>query len=134
MAGTKKLKPETQLWIKQAEEHWKDVKWLIDGRRYSASLYSCHQTLEKIIKAAIVENKNKVPSKGHQLESLIRESGIELPEKTWNEDLAEITRHFWRVRYPDFRQAVYTSKTKVLPTFEKTREIYLWLIKNLKKS
>lgn len=128
------VKSETKLWLDQAKEHWKDVEWLIEGRRYSASLFSCHQTLEKIIKAAIVENKNKVPSKGHQLESLARESGIELPDKSWNGDLAEITRHFWRVRYPDFRRYVYTTKAKILPTYEKTKEIYLWLSKNLKTS
>ena len=129
-----KLKPESVLWIEQSKEHWKDVQWLIEGRRYSASLYSCHQTLEKLIKAAIVENKNKIPSKGHQLESLIRESGTELPKKSWYEDLAEITRHFWRVRYPDFRRHVYTTKAAVSPTYEKTKEIYLWLLKHLKTS
>lgn len=128
--GQSKIKPETALWLDQAKQHWKDAVWLMEGRRYSACLYSCHQTLEKAIKAAVVENANKIPSRGHQLESLAREANLELPDG-WNEKLAEITRHFWRVRYPDFRRAVYTNKERVSPTYAQTEEIYLWLTKKL---
>lgn len=124
---------EINLWLEQAKEHWQDANWLLEGRRYSLCLYSCHQTLEKILKAAIVRLKSQVPPKGHQLENLARLSGIKLPKESWNEDLAEITRHFWRVRYPDFRRMIYTSKEKVMPTCDKTKEIYLWLVKELSK-
>ncbi len=124
---------EINLWLEQAKEHWQDANWLLEGGRYSLCLYSCHQTLEKILKAAIVRFKNQVPPKGHQLENLARHSGIKLPKESWNEDLAEITRHFWRVRYPDFQQMIYTSKEKVMPTYDKTKEIYLWLVKELSK-
>ncbi|MEI6243389.1 MAG: HEPN domain-containing protein, partial [Chlamydiota bacterium] len=123
---------ETLVLLEQAKEHWKDTNWLLEGRRYSACLHSCHQTLEKLLKAAIVEFKDKIPPKGHQLESLARETSLKMPLE-WHEELAEITRHFWRVRYPDMRRAVYTKREKVMPTYEKTREIYLWLLKKISK-
>lgn len=44
---------ETRIWLKHAEEHWKDATWLLEGRRYSACLYCCHQTLEKALKASV---------------------------------------------------------------------------------
>lgn len=124
------MKKEAQFWLDQAEEHYQDVLYLYEGSRYSASVYFCHQALEKILKASIVELKNKVPPKIHQLERLAKEAGLKLP-KGWDEDLAEITRHFWRVRYPDFRRFTYTSKEKIRPTIEKTKEIYQWILKKL---
>lgn len=124
------MKKEAEFWLNQAEEHYQDALYLYKGSRYSASVYFCHQALEKILKAAIVEFKNKVPPKIHQLERLASEVDFTLP-KSWNEDLAEITRHFWRVRYPDFRRFTYSSKEKVRPTIDKTKEVYKWILARL---
>lgn len=122
------MKEETQSWFLQAEEHYQDALYLYQGSRYSLSVYSCHQALEKILKAAIVEFAGKLPSKSHNLDALAKESTLALPSD-WYEELAEITRHFWRVRYPDFQKYSYTSREKVEPTISKTKEIYLWIKK-----
>ena len=78
------MKKETQPWLSQSEEHLKDAVYLFEGGRYSATVYYCHQALEKILKASIVEFKNKVPPKIHQLERLAMEGGLKLP-KGWDE-------------------------------------------------
>ncbi len=130
MRGDIDLKEETKLWLQQAREHWEDANWLLEGRRYSACLYYCHQTLEKVLKGAIIEIKNIIPPKMHQLESLARKSGIAFTKEQMN-NLKEITKHFWRVRYPDYQRFVYTRKEMILPTYEATREIYLWVQKEL---
>ena len=124
------MKEETEAWLAQAEEHFGDALYLYEGSRYSASVFYCHQALEKILKACIVEFANKVPSKIHQLDKIAREASLKLP-KSWEKDLAEITRHFWRVRYPDFRKYVYSNKQAAEPTVKKTREIYQWIFKKL---
>ena len=124
------MKPETKNWLDQAKEHFDDMEYLYNGSRYSMAVYCAHQTLEKILKAAIVELTNAVPPKMHKLDELARLSTLPVT-KSWYEDLAEITRHFWRVRYPDFQAYVYTSKTKIKPTIEKTKEIYLWILTQL---
>ena len=58
--------------------------------------------------------------------------------KNWllqaKEDLAEITRHFWRVRYPDFRKYMYTNKESVEPTVVNSRKIYLWVSQQLEQA
>ena len=125
------MKEESQNWLVQAEEHYEDALYLYQGSRYSLSVYSCHQALEKILKASIVEFANRLPSKSHNLDALARESTLDLPS-TWYEDLAEITRHFWRVRYPDFQKYIYTTKERVEPTMTKTQEIYLWIKEKFK--
>lgn len=122
------MKDETKLWLNQAKEHWQDTEYLYNGSRYSMTVYCCHQTLEKILKAAIVEFANQAPPKSHKLDQLALDSTLNFPQN-WLEDLAEITRHFWRVRYPDFQQHVYTNKDKVQPTYDKTKEVYQWMLK-----
>lgn len=122
------MKEEATSWLLQAKEHYDDMVYLYDGHRYAMSVYCCHQALEKILKAAIVEFVQKPPSKIHNLDALARQTTLTFTE-TQLEDLAEITRHFWRVRYPDFQQYAYTTKDKVQPTIDKTKELYLWIFK-----
>ena len=124
------MKQEVKNWLDQAKEHFDDMEYLYRGSRYSLAVYCAHQALEKILKASIVELTNTVPPKMHKLDELARLSTLPM-QKSWYEDLAEITRHFWRVRYPDFQRYTYTSKTKIKPTIEKTREVYLWILKQL---
>jgi len=124
------MKEETKLWLTQAQEHFDDAIYLFNGSRYSLAVYCCHQALEKILKAIIVEKADIIPPKSHNLDSLARETMLSFPD-TWNEDLAEITRFFWRVRYPDLQQASLSSKEKVQTTIDKTKEIFLWIAKQL---
>jgi len=124
------MKKETKLWLKQADEHFKDALYLFEGSRYSACVFFSHQALEKILKACVVEFVGKVPSKIHQLDRIAKEAKLKLP-KGWDEDLAEITRHFWKVRYPDFRRYVYTNKKAAEPTIKKMEEVYKWILNKL---
>lgn len=124
------MKDETNVWLNIAKNHFNDMLFLYDGRRYSMSVYCAHQALEMILKAAIVEKVNQTPPKIHKLDELAKQTTLPMVD-TWYEDLAEITRHFWRVRYPDFQQYVYTSKEKVAPTIEKTKEVYQWILTQL---
>lgn len=127
------MKAETADWLAQAKEHYDDAIYLYDGSRYAMTVYCCHQALEKLLKACIVEFAGKVPSKIHNLDALATEAGLDITNER-KEDLAEITRHFWRVRYPDFQAHVYTSKEKIDPTVSKTKEIYLWILNRLNQS
>lgn len=106
------MKSEAKLWFDQAKEHFDDMVYLYKGRRYSMSVYCAHQALEKILKAVIVENIHMTPPKIHNLDALARQTKLDFPDP-WYEDLAEITRHYWRIRYPDFQQFVYVTLEKV---------------------
>ena len=124
------MKQETNNWILLAKDHYENAVYLLAGSRFSLSVYCAHQALEMVLKAAIVEFAKKAPPKIHKLDELARLSKLDLPKK-WYEDLAEITRHYWKVRYPDFRQHVYTNKEIVAPTIEKMKEVYLWILSKL---
>ncbi|TSC88174.1 MAG: HEPN domain-containing protein [Microgenomates group bacterium Gr01-1014_16] len=124
------MKDEAKIWLEQAEDSLKDAEYLYTGSRYSMAVYCCHQALEKILKACIIQFANQLPPKSHNLDALARQTTLEFPD-SWLEDLAEITHHFWRVRYPDFQKFVYTSKESVKPTYDKTKEVFIWIKQHL---
>lgn len=126
------MKEEVKIWFDQAEEHFSDAIFMYENSRYSGAVFFCHQALEKILKAAIVEFTNQAPPKSHALEYLFSLTTLKPQKNKWPELLAEITRHFWRVRYGDYRKYKYTSKEKVVSTIDSTKTIYLWVKKQLK--
>ena len=124
------MKPEARVWYEQGMEHWQDAQYLFQGSRYAMSVYCCHQALEKLLKACLVELADTLPPKSHNLDLLARQAGLDMSEE-WLADLAEITRHFWRVRYPDYQQHVYTTREHVEPTYTKTQELVSWITTRL---
>ena len=125
------MKDETTNWLLQAKEHFEDAEYMYSGHRYSMCVYCYHQALEKVLKASIVETVDKLPPKIHNLDQLARETKLKFSGNDF-EDLAEITRHFWRVRYPDFQKYMYTNKEIVEPTVIISRKIYQWVLQQLK--
>lgn len=126
------MKEESKIWFLQAEEHFDNMEFLYKNSRYSLSVYCAHQALEMILKAAIVEFVSQVPPKSHNLDHLLELTTLPPVTNNWYEELAVVTKHYWRVRYPDYRKSVYTSKEKVTPTITLTREIFLWVKDKLK--
>ena len=122
------MKVDAKIWYEQAEEHIKDAEFCLSGARYGLSLYCYHQALEKMLKAAIVEFSNKIPPKSHQLDFLLKETQLPVANMQWFEELAKITQHFWRVRYPDIRLTkAYSSKEKINVIVKSFEEVYLWV-------
>ena len=122
------MKVDSQIWFEQAEEHYRDAEFCLNGARYGLSLYSYHQALEKIFKAAIVEFIHKIPPKSHKLDFLLKETELTVNNSRWYEELAIITQHFWRVRYPDIRLTkTYSSKEKIKLIALNFHKIYLWV-------
>jgi len=75
------MKDEAKFWLKQAKEHYEDALYLYKGRRYSMAVYCCHQALEKMLKAAIVEFAQKAPPKSHNLDALARLTKLLFPQE-----------------------------------------------------
>lgn len=126
------MKDEVKIWFSQAEEHFDDMILLYKNRRYSLTVYCAHQALEMILKAAIVAFVNKIPPKSHNLDRLFEETKLKPLSQKWLEELAAVTRHYWKVRYPDFRRYTYTSREKIEPTVNFTKEVYQWVKNKLK--
>lgn len=102
-----------------------------EAHRYGFTCFCCQQTLEAILKAAIVEIAKKEYPKIHDLPKLYVESGLKGGEK-YLTTLDEITRHYYQVRYPDIVKRKYSRKIAE-ETLENTKEIFQWIKKKLSR-
>jgi HEPN domain-containing protein len=89
----------------------------------------CHQAIEKMLKALIVELKRKAPSKSHNLRDLAKEAGLKIP-KTWETFLFNLNPHYILSRYPDVvRARPYESYNRRIAQgfLKRTGEFLKWL-------
>lgn len=124
------MKEETKLWVDQAEDDYLTAKAMFKSHRWGYTCFCSQQVLEKIFKATIVELASKRPPKTHDLVKLASESTLEI-NQTKFELLAETSKHYFRVRYPDMHKGFYTNDKIAKKTFKEMEAIYLWVLEKL---
>lgn len=126
------MREETKLWLTQAEDDFKTAKAMLKSHRWGYTCFCSQQVLEKILKAAIVELVNKRPPRTHDLVKLAQDSTLKIG-KIQFEKLAEISKHYFRVRYPDMHKGFYTNDKVAKKTFAEMEVIYQWVLKKLSR-
>ncbi len=106
------------------------VRAVYKGARYPQALYLLFLSIEKLLKALIIEHTETVPDKIHRLENLAIKTSFHFTDDQLNE-LTELSRHYSRVRYPDIAQSLYNTKEKVKPIIDSATQIYSWINKQL---
>lgn len=124
------MKEEAKLWFSQTEDDYQTAKAMLRTHRWGYTCFCSQQALEKIFKAAIVELANKRPPRTHDLIKLAQESTLKIKKSVF-EKLAEISKHYFRVRYPDMHKGFYTNDKMAKQTFEEMEGIYQWILKEL---
>jgi HEPN domain-containing protein len=126
------MKSETKLWVEDADYDLESAKAMLESKRYFFVVFMCHLTIEKLLKAVIVERLGIQPPKIHGLIALATRSALKIPlknRKLVNEldDMGVITR------YPDGRRAIAGSLTdeRVGALFERTVGFVKWLKQEL---
>jgi len=120
------MKKEAQVWFDLAESDYKDAFLLWQSHRYSGAVFFFQQAVEKILKAYIVEQKEKIPLKTHRIELLIKEAGLD-PNEIDSPQVEELSKAYIRVRYPDLNRQYYTSYERVEPLIIIAKKVYLWV-------
>ena len=123
---------EFNLWLTKAKESLDDAVASFSNHRYGLTAWCCQQSLEKLLKSAIIKLKNKRPRKIHDLLPLLRESGLEISEEK-AEEITKISKFYFLVRYPDLNRKFFATPEIAKTTLEKTKEIFLWIEKELTK-
>lgn len=124
------MKSDTKQWLDIAKSDYESCLYLFKGAYYPQALYFICQAIEKVLKAAQVKFTSQVPKKIHQLESLAETTGLEFSadQKKFLEALA---KDYGRIRYPDYGQTLYNTKTKVEPLIKRAEEVYVWILTKL---
>lgn len=113
-------------WFDGAEEAWQSAQALLTSKRYLHSLFFCHLTLEKALKARFIGVKGEAPPPVHDLIWLAGQSQLLLSEDE-ERQLAHISKFNISGRYEDYRLQLHKQTT---PEFAKqwlkrTESLYL---------
>lgn len=119
-------------WQNEATRSWEIAIILFEKKKYPESLFFGHLTLEKILKALVVQNTKKQPDFIHALPKLAQQTGL-LLDKKQKEEFAIITSFNQAGRYDieknNFRKNCTLEYTK--KQLKKIENYYLWLKKEL---
>ncbi len=123
---------EAKLWFELAEDDYQNALLLWENHRYGATVFFLQQSVEKILKAYIVEVKRKLPRKTHRIEALIEDADLDLA-KIDSPKVEELSKAYIRVRYPDLSRQYYQSRARVEPLINLAKKVYLWVKDEFKK-
>lgn len=98
-------------WRRDSSEALSAAKDLFATKHYHHALFFCHLSLEKILKAYYLVQKNRYPPPIHDLLRLAKKSGLILP-KAYLTSLSEINTFNIRARYDDIKRSFYKKATK----------------------
>lgn len=126
MCYNMRMKPEAKLWVSLANDDFQNAALLWENHRYGATIFFSQQAVEKILKAYVIEYCDRVPTKTHRIERLLEEAKLVLDFEPVV-DIAELSKAYIRVRYPDLNQSYYRRREKVEPLFLVAKKVYIWV-------
>lgn len=121
------MKKQTKTWLEFAQDDLKSAKILLEKKSYRACSWHCHQAIEKLLKAVVVEH-GRTPDRTHDLVKLTADAHAKLPTELVA-FLEELNFHYLPPRYPDMYEemkAIYRP-WNTIRVHKMTRVLFLWL-------
>lgn len=123
-------------WQKGYLNAWETTGILYKNKRYSDCLFYCHLTLEKLLKALVVQQQKQHAPFIHDLAILARKAGLELTLEQIDY-LEHITTFNISGRYADYKTNFFkkfNNKVAANQYYTITKDLILCLKKNLPKN
>jgi HEPN domain-containing protein len=125
------MKRKTKAWVEVAESDFAAAESLFLKKHYLQSVFLCHQTTEKFLKALVQEKTDEIPRFTHDFALLMRQAGVEFPEEI-QDILLRLSPHYLGTRYPEeiakFRK--YYTREFASKYLRDTSRVVSWLKKN----
>lgn len=127
------MRAEVKNWVDSAQYDLETAENMFSVRRFIYTIFMCHLALEKILKAKVEEMTGKTPPRTHNLRYLVKLSGLETSEDTFN-FLSKLSDVSIPTRYPeDFSDLRKSYDKKAAQTYLfHTKEAFEWIKKSLK--
>lgn len=128
------MKEVTKKWIEFARADLEAAEVQLQhgakrGSAYQIAVFHCHQAVEKILKAHLVEQDKEI-KKIHDLTVLRVTTGLTIPEKLVRH-IDELQPHYLIPRYPDLpfipKFAFTYNRENAEKIFLKTKELFVWI-------
>lgn len=91
---------QVQRWLSFAESDLAAADILHRGGHYGQTLFHLQQSLEKTLKALILNQSHAVPPRVHSLPKLLKSCGLQVPREQLLM-LQDLTRYYAGSRYPE---------------------------------
>lgn len=124
----------TKKWLDRARYDMQTAVSMWNTRRYLYVAFMCQQSLEKILKAIIIQ-QGKEAIRTHNLVRLAEEGKVyNLMNQQYQNFLAELTPYAIEARYGDYKKSLseIINKKMAQQYLNTARDIFGWLKKKLK--
>jgi len=132
---TQNFQKTIKYWLEGSSKDFKASQVLFEKKLYSQSLFFCHLSLEKILKALFMKKMNKTPPFTHDLQRLAELAGLDL-NKERQEVLKKIFTFNISGRYAEEKREFYekyNNKKVATKYLEITKDMLSWLKKEFPK-
>ena len=119
-------------WVSQAEFDIETAEFMFQGGRYFYSVFMCHLSLEKALKAVYCKKFKDVPPKVHNLVYLMNKTSIHPPE-TLGKFIVKLNEANIATRYPESLEKLQKTYTKTITgeIIFNTKEAFAWIKQQL---
>jgi len=122
------MEPDVKYWVDLSRYDVETAKAMLASGRYLYVLFTCQQSIEKMLKALVVQNTGSFPPKIHDLVKLATIAKIDV-ENDQKEFLAKLNYYYLETRYP--RELTEISKqikkTSAIEFYNNTKKMLKWL-------
>jgi len=122
------MKQDVKYWVDLSKYDIDTAKAMLESGRYLYVLFTCQQSIEKMLKALIVKNTKSFPPKIHDLVKLINIAKIDI-ETEQKEFLAKLNYYYLETRYPRELSEIskQIKKNTAANFYNNTKKILKWL-------
>lgn len=123
---------DEQEWMRQADYDLKYARILLENKGYIYSVFLCHLSIEKALKALYFSRHNDQAPKVHNLLYFVNKLELDPPEE-FRDFINYLNRLSIPTRYPDEIRKMYKiySKSKTKQICEKSGRLVEWLKEQL---
>jgi HEPN domain-containing protein len=122
-----------EFWIEQANDDWKAVHTLFNGKNFLQSLFFSHLVIEKLCKSLwIKHNIENVPPRTHNLITLLSATPVILTDEQ-SEFLLMLNRFQLEGRYPDYMTKMHNICNEMFTKeiIDSVNDFKTWLLEKL---
>ena len=119
---------ETKNWIDSSDYDFTTANHMLQTGRYIYVVFMCHLAIEKLLKGILHEVTGSLPSKTHDLISLLKLADLQLPDHL-SEFIGKINNASVVTRYPEDLSKILSAYPASVARdyFNKAREVLEWL-------
>jgi HEPN domain-containing protein len=115
-------------WLAQVDYDLATAEHMLHVGRYIYVIFMSHMALEKVLKALVTEETQKLPTRTHNLIDLAQRAHVDLSQEH-QDFLGKINNTNVVVRYPDNLSAMVSQYPETIAReyLERTKELITWV-------